>query len=96
MKMLLIICPEERQHAIRELIARHGVHAYTEIPRVIGEGATGRKLGTHVSPDTSVAVFTVIPDEKKDELIAALKDCASTLFPAEGLKAFVLPVEEVV
>ena len=39
-------------------------------------------------------VFTVVSDEKKDELVAALKECQKNLFPGEGMKAFVLPAEE--
>ena len=32
MKMLMIICPENRQQEVRELIAKHNVHSYSEIP----------------------------------------------------------------
>jgi hypothetical protein len=41
-----------------------------------------------------VLLFTVVTDEKKDELVAALKECRKSLFPGEGMKAFVLPAEE--
>ena len=58
------------------------------------EGVTGKRLGTHVWPGKSVLMFTVVTDEKKDELVAALKECQKTLFPGEGMKAFVLPAEE--
>jgi len=40
-------------------------------------------------------MFTVVSDEKKDELVIALKECQKNLFPGEGMKAFVLPAEEV-
>ncbi|HOW96755.1 MAG TPA: hypothetical protein P5567_07735 [Kiritimatiellia bacterium] len=54
MKLLMIISPEARQGEIRELIGRHDVRAYTELTRVIGEGATGKHLGTHAWPGQSV------------------------------------------
>lgn len=94
MKLLLIICPEERQETLRNLIVQHEVHAYTELRDVVGEGETGRKLGTHIWPGTSVVVLSVVSDEKKNELMAALRECKARLFPGESVHAFVMPVEE--
>ena len=94
MKLLMVICPEGRQGQITALVEKHGVRSFTELPQVIGEGITGKHLGTNVWPGKSVLIFTVVTDEKKDELIAALKACQKNLFPGEGMKAFVLPAEE--
>ncbi len=96
MKLLMIICPENRQEEIRGLMSRHEVHAYTEIPSVLGEGITGKRLDTHAWPGTSVLIFTVVPEDKETELVAALKHSAEHLYPGEGLKAFVLPVESAI
>ena len=93
MKLLMIICPEERQAEIRDLIGRHDVHAYTELTNVIGEGATGKHLGTHAWPGKSVLVFTAVPKAKEKELVAALSDFKTRLYPGEGIRAFALPVE---
>jgi len=95
MKMLLIVCPESRKQNVRELVEKHDVHAYSEIGRVTGEGLTGKKFGDKVWPGESVILFTVIPDAKRDELLAALRQCEESLYPEEGMAAFVLPVEEV-
>jgi len=94
MKLLMVICPEDRRDLITTLVEEHGVHSFTELPQVIGEGVTGKHLGTHIWPGKSVLVFTVVTDEKKDELVIALKECQKNLFPGEGMKAFVLPAEE--
>jgi len=48
MKMVMIVCPQDRQNDVRKLIIEHGVHAYTEIRDVIGEGETGKKFGTNI------------------------------------------------
>ena len=96
MKMVMIICPEKRQKDVRDLIASQDVNAYTELKEVQGEGATGKMLGTHVWPDKPVVIFTVVRDEKKDELMTALKECTESLFPREGMRAFVMPVEETI
>ena len=95
MKMLMVICPENRQNEIRDLIARHQVHAYTEIPDVLGEGVTGKRFNTHAWPGKSALIFTVLPEAKEEELVKALRHSAEHLYPGEGLKAFVLPVESV-
>ena len=93
MKMLMIICPENRQQEVRDLITQHHVHSYSEIPNVLGEGKTGKHLGTHVWPGKSVLVFTVVASSKKEELVQALKDYHETLLDGEGLRVFALPVE---
>ena len=96
MKMLMIICPEARQDEVRELIARHDVHAYSELGNVLGEGKTGKKMGTHVWPEKSVLIFTVVDEQKSKELLASLKDYSVKLFKEEGLRAFVLPAESAI
>lgn len=95
MKMLMIICPENRQEEVRALIGRHDVRAYSEIPHVLGEGSTGKHLGTHTFPGQSALVFTVVSSGKKDELVAALKEYHDGLYEGEGLRVFALPVEAI-
>lgn len=96
MKMLVIIGPEGREDDLRQLIANHAVHAYSEFRGVIGEGLTGRRMGTPVFPGTSVMIFTVVEDPKLSELRAAVESFRATLYPQEGVRAFVLPVEELI
>jgi len=93
MKMLLIICPENRQAEVRELIAKHDVHSYSEIPNILGAGKTGTHLDTRLWPGTSVLIFTVVAPAKKEELVQALKAYHESLFEGEGLRVFALPVE---
>ena len=95
MKMLMIVCPEPRQEEVRALIAQHEVHSYSEIPNVLGEGKTGKHLGTHTFPGKSVLVFTVVAASKKDELVQALKSYQENLLTGEGLRVFALPVESI-
>jgi hypothetical protein len=94
MKMLILIGPEGRESDLRDLIARHSVHAYSEFRHVIGEGETGRHLGTSVFPGRSVVIFTVVPDNRLAELKTALAEFRKGLYAEEGIRAFVLPVEE--
>jgi hypothetical protein len=93
MKMLMIICSEERQADVRALIDRHDVHAFSEIRDVLGAGRKGKHLGTHTWPGTSALIFTVVSEEKFRELVDALKKFRSELFEGEGIRVFSLPVE---
>ena len=95
MKMLMIICPENRQQEVRDLITQHHVHSYSEIPNVLGEGKTGKHLDTHVFPGKSVLVFTVVAAAKRDELVGALREYHENLLAGEGLRVFALPVESI-
>lgn len=95
MKMVLVVCPEGRGEEFRSSIEKRGVHAYTELGHATGEGETGKKFGRHIWPDESVIIFMVIADDKKAEIARVVKRCQSNLYPAEGMRAFVMPVEEV-
>ena len=68
MKMVLVVCPEGRETEFRDSIEKRGIHAYTEIRHAIGEGKTGKRLGTHIWPGESVIIFMVIDDDKKAEI----------------------------
>ncbi len=96
MKMMIIICPESRREDIRAVLDRHEVHRFSEMKDVTGEGTTGKHMGTRLWPGSSSLIFTVLPDEKTSELLDALKTCTRELYPGEGLRAFVLPVEQAI
>lgn len=96
MKLLMVICPRERETDVRTLIERHDVHAFTQISDVLGEGEKGRKLGTHDWPGRLSLLFTVVPVERLESLKSALREFAGKLYPDEGLRAFVLPVDEMI
>jgi hypothetical protein len=96
MKMMIIVCPESREKEINDLIARHEVHAFSQIRDVIGAGKTGKKMGTQVWPGESVLTFAVMEDSKSEELKDALRTCAQELYPGEGMRAFVLTIEDVI
>ena len=54
MKLLMVICPEARRDQVMAMVEKHGVRSFTELPQVLGEGITGKRLGTHVWPGKSV------------------------------------------
>jgi len=96
MKMVVAVFPRERETEVRDLISRHGIHAYTEVGTVTGEGITGKKLGNVTWPEKSTLVFAVVGDEEKSKFISAIKECQERCYPTEGVWACVLNVEEMV
>jgi hypothetical protein len=96
MTMIMIFCAGSRVDAVRRLIDAHEVHGYTEIPDLIGSGATGLHMGTRAHPGTSALILAAVERKKADELATSLGELARTCAPEEGLRVFVLPVERMI
>jgi uncharacterized protein YaaQ len=77
MKMLMIIVDDRFNDVVEEVLDDHQVKGFTEIPMVYGEGGSGKKLGSRLHPGASSLVFTVVPDDQVDSLVAALKNACS-------------------
>ena len=60
MKLLMLIVAEEKKEELEVFLSRAGAVGYTEIPRAIGMGATGPRLGSGAFPKTSAVIFTVV------------------------------------
>lgn len=96
MKLVMIICPESRREDVRGVLHRQGVQGFSEMAGIKGEGKTGKHLGTHVWPMESAMLLSVVEDDKADALMEAMKECARNLFPEEGMRAFLMPVEQAI
>jgi len=72
-KVLLIVVEESRKEQLEVFLDRAGVLGYTEIPNALGMGTTGPRLGSRAFPKTSAVIFTVLPAEALDPLVAALR-----------------------
>ena len=72
MKLLMIILDESVKDEVESVLERHGVNGYTEIPMVLGEGLSGKKLSSRLHPGANSIVFTIIDDDKLVEIRAAL------------------------
>ncbi|MFO7760500.1 MAG: PG0541 family transporter-associated protein [Thermodesulfobacteriota bacterium] len=95
MKMIVIVCPEGRHSEFRNTLKDSGIHTYTELNNAVGEGESGKKFGNRIWPEKSVLIFMVIEEDKKDEVADAVRQCQAKLYPSEGIRAFIMPVEEV-
>jgi hypothetical protein len=93
MKQLLIIYSGPNPQLVPELLERHDVGGYTELPPVHGAGRTGRRLGTRAWPGDASIVFSIVPDEQVERLTALLREEAAALTGDERLHVAVMPVE---
>ena len=93
MKLLMLIVDEEKKEELEVFLNRAGVLGYTELPRAVGLGTTGPRLGSRAFPRTSAVIFTVLAEEALDQVVAEVKsycrDCG------ERLRMVVWSVEEV-
>jgi hypothetical protein len=94
MKMLFVVYSREMDEAIIAAFKRSGLQGYTKMKEICGEGRdTGPKLGSHVWPGKNNALFVAVQDDEAAKGLDLIRQLKKE-HPREGLKAFVLPVEE--
>ncbi|MBO4646042.1 MAG: hypothetical protein J5642_05955 [Bacteroidales bacterium] len=71
------------------------IRGFTFWEEVQGRGSeTGEPhYGTHAWPTLNSALIAIIPDEKVDKLLEAIRALDATA-PQQGIRAFVLPIEK--
>ena len=92
-RLLMLIVDESRKEELEVFLNRVGVVGYTEIPRAIGFGTTGPRLGSRAFPKTSAVIFTVLSVEALERLRGELREYCRDC--GERLKMIVWGVEEV-
>ena len=94
MKLLMLIVDEEKKEELEVFLKHAGVAGYTELPRAIGVGASGPRLGSGAFPRTSAVIFTLLGEAEVEQVTGKIKaychDCG------ERLKMVVWSVEAVV
>ncbi|MCX5702181.1 MAG: transcriptional regulator [Candidatus Omnitrophica bacterium] len=96
MKLILITYNEAIDDEVSEVLGHCGLEYYTKWQRVLGKGKlSGSHLGTSVWPGQNNVLAVVCEDDKIKTLLCCIRDLRKKL-GKEGIKAFVLPVEEVV
>ena len=95
MKLVLIAYNEALDEEVQELLHANAVEGFTKWTKVYGRGrASGPHLGTHVWPKANNVLAAVTDDRITDDLLAGVRKLREQ-FAREGVKAFVLPCEEV-
>jgi hypothetical protein len=78
---------------ISSLLDDEHVSGWTEFRSAHGTGATGRREGNRAWPGESTLYMTVVPDVAAGELVARLREDATSLPVGERLHVAVLPAE---
>ena len=86
--------------SVRAIIERLKIPGFTEVPRVFGTGESGKRFGTHAFPGHDTMLFTVLPTELVGLLMDQIAEFKASLTDRAkrhgGIKAFVLPVEQMI
>ena len=92
--MMLVFVDADHARDVERLFEDCAVPGYTEIPNVLGKGATGRKLGNRAFPGSSTLFVVAVDESCRTGLEVRLRALRETRGPDEGLKVFLLNAEE--
>jgi len=97
MKMVLISYYVGIEEELMEVLSSLGIEGYTKWERALGRGRTsGPHFGTHIWPKTNALLSIALEDLKASLLMKRVQELKATPLGEEGIKAFLLPLEEVV
>lgn len=94
MKLLMILVNADHAADVGAILEAQEVSGYSQIPMVLGKGATGRKLGTRAFPGSSTLYFAVVLPHQAETLTAELRQLRAAQGPEEGLKIYSLDTTE--
>ncbi|KPK86564.1 MAG: hypothetical protein AMJ81_00925 [Phycisphaerae bacterium SM23_33] len=95
MKLLLIAYNEAIDEEVMELLEAAGAQGYTKWTRVLGKGAaSGPHLLSHVWPQGNHLLMVAAEDQAANALLESVRNYRQSV-RKEGLKAFLLPLEQV-
>jgi len=95
MKLVIICYNVAIGEEVLEVLKEIGISSYTRFKEVQGVGKlSGPHLGNHIWPAVNSVLMVALEEDKKDKLIKRIKELRKKL-GKEGVKAFVLPVEEI-
>ena len=95
MKMVFIVYNIAINDEVMEILRAEKIEQYTRWERVTGVGKTsGPHLDTHVWPAVNSVLVVAVEEDKKNRLIEEIKELRKKI-GKEGIKAFVLPLEEI-
>jgi len=94
-KMVMISYNEAIDVEVMEVLSSCGLKNYTKIMGTFGKGnASGTHLGNDVWPGRNNILYVACEEREAGELSSRIKELRKKL-GKEGLKAFILPLEEI-
>ncbi|MDD5005606.1 MAG: hypothetical protein PHS93_03775 [Candidatus Omnitrophica bacterium] len=93
-KMVMITYNEAIDLEVTEVLNSCGVKNYTKVTAVFGKGETsGTHLGNDIWPGRNNILYVACDEKQAKQTISCIKELRKKL-GREGVKAFVLPIEE--
>jgi len=94
-KMVMVTYNEAIDDEVMEVLTSCGLKNYTKILATFGRGSTsGTHLGNDIWPGRNNILYIACAEKEAKEILSCIKELRKTL-SKEGIKAFVLPIEEV-
>jgi len=94
-KMVMIVYNEAIDTEVMEALGACFLENYTKINAVFGRGSTsGIHLGNDIWPGRNNLLCVACEDPQAKEIMAKIKELKKKL-GYEGIKAFILPIEEI-
>ncbi|MFH0953279.1 MAG: PG0541 family transporter-associated protein [Verrucomicrobiota bacterium] len=95
MKMIMIAYNEAIDMEVMEALAECRLKNYTKVTGVYGRGTTsGTHLGTDIWPGRNNVLYVAGGDEDVSHILGCIR-CLRERYGREGIKAFVIPLEDV-
>ncbi len=97
MKSVMIVFNQANTERVEYMLDYLGINGFTFFEQVQGRGTNGGepRRGTHTWPEMNSCVITIIPDEKLDSLLEAVKKL-DMRNEEVGVRAFVWNIEATV
>lgn len=94
MKMVMIVFNEAIEPEIMEILERCGTRNFTKITEAYGRGNTSQSHeGNDVWPGRNTIFYVACQEQDARKVLASVKELRTTL-GKEGVKAFLLPLDE--
>lgn len=95
MKMLMIVYNEAMDNEVMEALESCVMKNYTKISKVFGRGASsGTHLGNDIWPGLNNIIYIVCEETQIKKMLSVVRELRKEV-GHEGIKGFVLPVEEI-
>lgn len=94
MKMVMIAYNEAMDMQVMEVLARCALKNYTKVVAAYGRGDTsGTHMGDDIWPGRNNILYVACETSQAKQLLSSVKELRQKL-GKEGIKAFVLPIED--
>lgn len=95
MKMVMVVYNEAIDAEAMEVLENCGLKNYTKITAVYGRGTTsGTHLGSDIWPGRNNILYVACEEKQAKQILSCVRELRKKFGP-EGIKAFLLPIEDV-